>query len=429
MTRSDRFESTRLATIAELLRSSVKAPSPAELQRGLNALQARLARNRERPRAARRRTLLVAALATTLLLAALAPYLLLRSRGATQPVSVARIDGGKLSESGYLSEVGRSGIRLYFSEGSQFALTPGTRGRLLAVGAEGARFVLDHGAASFRITRNVERHWRIEAGPFLVTVQGTDFTVNWEPNSERFAVVLREGRVAVSGPVLGDALVLRPGQNLSVNLPRGETLITEGGERRSEPAEPSAAASASAAPVTSAAAPASAPAASTPSAPSASSRAGERRWRKALADGEWDRILAEVEREGVQASLRRLSSDDLFALADAARYRRRTDLARAALLAQRERFPSSPRTADAIFLLGRVEESRGDGKARAIERYDEYLARAPAGTYAAEALGRKMVLVKDARGPDAARVIADEYLRRFPKGSYAEAARALQRFP
>jgi hypothetical protein len=129
------------------------------------------------------------------------------------------------------------------------------------------------------------------------------------------------------------------------------------------------------------------------------------------------------------ATLENASSDDLFALADAARYRRRTDLARAALLAQRRRFPHAPRSLDTIFLLGRVEELRAQGAAQAIARYDEYLAQAPAGAYAAEALGRKMILTDERDGRSAARPIADEYLRRFPGGSYAGSARALQRAP
>jgi TolA-binding protein len=148
-----------------------------------------------------------------------------------------------------------------------------------------------------------------------------------------------------------------------------------------------------------------------------------------LASGHWDRILEEVERTGVDAALNGASSEDLFALADAARYRRRTDLAREALLAERRRFPNSPRAIDALFLLGRVDEARGSGMARAIAWYDEYLVRAPTGSYAAEALGRKMIVTMEAGGAVQARAIAEEYLRRFPKGSYAGTARALIRVP
>jgi TolA-binding protein len=157
--------------------------------------------------------------------------------------------------------------------------------------------------------------------------------------------------------------------------------------------------------------------------------AGPRRWLADLANGRWDTILADADRDGIDATLEGAGSEDLLALADAARYRRRIDLARAALLAHRRRFPGSARSLDAIFLLGRVEELRDQSAAAAIAWYDAYLTQAPAGTYAAEALGRKMILIGDSRGRAAARPIADAYLLRFPNGSYAGSARALQRAP
>ena len=120
----------------------------------------------------------------------------------------------------------------------------------------------------------------------------------------------------------------------------------------------------------------------------------------------------------------------LFALpANAARYRRRTDLAREALLAERRRFPHSPRAIDALFLLGRVEESRGNATDRALAWYEEYLARAPTGSYAAEVLGRKMIVTREVGRTEQSKTIAEEYLRRFPNGSYAGTARALLREP
>jgi TolA-binding protein len=115
----------------------------------------------------------------------------------------------------------------------------------------------------------------------------------------------------------------------------------------------------------------------------------------------------------------------LAALADAARYRRRSGLAREALLAQRARFPESRRALDAAFLLGRVEEEQPTGTTRAVAWYDEYLARAPEGSYAAEALVRKMTIFKGSSSPAAAAAVAREYLRRFPAGRYAGSARAL----
>ena len=157
-----------------------------------------------------------------------------------------------------------------------------------------------------------------------------------------------------------------------------------------------------------------------------------RRWAADFASGHWDRILADVDWDGVDATLESAASEDLFALADAARYRRRVDLARAALLAQRRRFPQAHRSLDALFLLGRAEELREGGTAQTGT--GDHLVRAvpgptPNGAYAAEALGRKMILMNEVGGPAQARPIAREYLLRFPTGSYAGSARALQRVP
>jgi len=422
MTGSDRSEA-RLDRLSRLWRGSVAPPDAAELDRGLARLRGRLVAEGREPWLARRGTPLTAALVAGVLVALLLVWRL-PSRTGAAPVAVTQVEGGRILEAGYLAESGGKGMVLSFNEGSRFSLAPGTRGRLRAVTTEGVRLALDHGTAALRITPSHARRWWVEAGPFVVSVTGTDFTVHWDPTSEELGVELRQGRVAVSGPVVGDELVLRPGQNLTVNLAKRETVISE------VPADKAAAAPPSAEPAASASVRLSARdvpsgAALASVAPSASAR----RWREALASGQWDKILADVEREGVETSLQKLSSDELFALADAARYRRRPELARAALLAQRERFPNSARSLDAVFLLGRVEESRAEGKQRALRRYDEYLERAPNGTYAAEALGRKMILVKELEGTKSARRVAAEYLERFPNGSYAEAAHTLERAP
>jgi hypothetical protein len=213
---------------------------------------------------------------------------------------------------------------------------------------------IEDGTASFEVTPSSDRKWLVEVGPFLVTVKGTAFTVSWDPPSERFELVLRRGEVEVNGPVSGGSLALRAGQRLVISLARGETLITE--EQRAESVvDPSGVPASSAAP-------SAAPGPSATVASSASARgAGARRWTEALARGQWDRILEDVEHAGLEATLDGATSEELFVLADAARYRRRADLARAALLAARRRFPGSPRALDAAFLLGRVEESGGPG--------------------------------------------------------------------
>ena len=60
-----------------------------------------------------------------------------------------------------------------------------------------------------------------------MTVKGTVFTVSWDAATEKFELKLRHGRVTVSGPVTGGEIALRAGQRLLVDLPRGETVISE----------------------------------------------------------------------------------------------------------------------------------------------------------------------------------------------------------
>jgi TolA-binding protein len=434
MTPSDPTEPRALSALTELLRDAVKKPTAAKLDRGLQELRTRLAGGNVNRRRAIRWSVLAAAVVACGVLVAVGVSFHRTSEGRTeQPVSLSRIEGGKILDGGYLSESGNAGIKLFFDEGSEFELQPGTRGRLRALNASGALLAIEHGSASLRITHRREHRWSVEAGPFLVTVKGTDFSVLWDPGNEEFELRLRRGRVAVSGPVVGEGLALKPGQKLTVSLRKAETIITE--ERPDTEAGeaflpiPSPTSEVSVAPPAKSGEPKLASAAEPQASPTASGAGTERRWREALANGQWDKILADAERDGIEATLEKASSDDLFALADAARYRRRAALARLTLLAHRRRFPSSPRSLDAIFLLGRVEELRSSGWGSAILRYEEYLSRAPTGTYAAEALGRKMVLTKEVEGPASARPIAAEYLRRFPEGSYAGAARALERTP
>jgi hypothetical protein len=424
----DPRDAPALAVLTQLGRDAAKAHSPAELDQGLILVRARFARGQARRRTRRRLALLGAASAACLVLALeVASFVHRRALPTEPPVAVSRIEDGTELEGGYLSQAGSAGVKVLFSEGSTFALAAGTRGRLRSVTDSGAHLAIEHGSASLSITQSRTHRWLVEAGPFLVAVKGTVFTVSWDPASERFELRLRHGRVVVSGPVVNGGISLEAGQRLVVSLPRAETVIT------AEPSDDAVGAAAVTAgpplmpapgrstaggrPAAKAAAPVSAPAAK---------GARARQWAADLAAGHWDRILADVDRDGVDATLETAGSEDLFALADAARYRRRGDLSRAALLAERRRFPHAARSLDALFLLGRAEELREHGaEKQAIAWYDDYLAEAPRGTYAAEALGRKMILTNELGDPERARPIAREYLRRFPTGGYAGAARAL----
>ncbi len=429
----DPRENPALESLAELARGDAQLPTSRQLDRGWQAVSNRLAAASRRRRAFFRWSVFAVA-ATASVLGILQTLALVRARSSALPALAYRIEGGSVVEGGYLRESGHASIKLLFNEGTEFDLMPGTRARLRTVDRSGARIAIEQGTASFRVTPRSGRKWLVDVGPFLVTVRGTVFTVSWDAANERFELRLRRGHVTVSGPVSGGEIALRAGQRLVVNVPKSEALITD-----RNPDEPwSQAVPGPTAPPAQAGKQAglSVPGGptgatlgtATPARPHAKPDRAHR-WAEALATGRWNQILADAERAGIQATLDQASSEELFELANAARYRRRMDLAQAALLAERERFPGSARALDALYLLGRVAETSGGGTSKALQWYDEYLARAPRGTYASEAMGRKMTLTNKLEGVAQARPIAEEYLRRFPNGSYAGSARALRRAP
>lgn len=417
-TMRDTKDSPALTEATDLCRDTLGPPTTAELDRGLDSFLARISPKKTTKKTPPRRWVrwsLAGATVALCTLVAVQVASVLRKRWVTgeAPTLAYRVDGGSVLEGGYLRESGHAGMKVVFNEGSTLALTPGTRGRLQVVDRDGAHLAIERGRGAFQVAHKNNRRWLVEVGPFLVKVTGTVFTVSWDPVSEEFDLRLREGSVVVSGPVSAGEIALRAGQRLVANLAKAETVITEETQEQSsgEPPNAPAAPTVTTSP--------------TPMVSTVAKFAGDHHWSRRLARGEWDRILKDAHHMGIEATLGEASSEDLFALANAARYRHRSDLARSALLAERRRFPGSPRALEAIYLLGRVEEARETGAAQSIAWYDEYLTRAPTGPLVGEALGRKMTLTEKLEGPARARSLAEEYLRRFPKGNYAGSAREL----
>jgi hypothetical protein len=320
---------------------------------------------------------------------------------------------------------------LRFSDGTEVALSPGSRARLEAVHGHGARIDLQ-GRAEVHVAHWPGAQWLFDAGPYLISVKGTQFVADWKQTEELLQVRLTQGSVAVSGPVLQEPIILHAGQELLVRVREKEVLIRNIDAPASSNAPVPAAESGwigippptptpvpSREPVEKRSHSSPAPASTSPS---------PRRWAAALASGKVDTILEQAESGGIEATLAAAGPDDIAALADAARYRQREDLARSALRTQRRRFPGSRWSSDAAFLLGRLEET-GQRLGVALTWYERYLIEAPMGAYAAEALGRKMTVLKRLYGDERARPVAREYLRRFPGGTYASTARAIASTP
>ena len=290
--------------------------------------------------------------------------------GEANPLSY-RVDNGEIGDGGYLRSFGGSGVGLLFTEGTELRLAAGARGRLTSVDGQGARFAIEQGEAEINViprNRRALAHRRRSVPDHRARHhlhRGLGRRARAASGHR-----MKHGLVSVSGPVAErqDRGARRPAADHQV--PEREVLLRiwrrRGGigrDRRRHRA-------------TGAAAPGrfrrraerpEAPAAvgarvqSSSSMRSSAARAAvavrtsaPRSWTAALAAGDFQTILGRGGAAGYRRSLADARSEDLAALADAARYLRRDDVARQALIAQRDRFPQSDRAHEAAFLLGRL---------------------------------------------------------------------------
>jgi FecR protein len=406
----------RLVDLARDAPSAHLTPHEAE---GLHRLErARLAGRRPSP------MFKVAAVAA---LAAAALVFALRLPGRVLTYDVTN---GTVSEGGYIAS-GDTEATLRFSDRSELGVAPGTRVRVSRLQVHGAQVMLEGGTLHVRIHPEPHAAWTLDAGPYVVHVTGTEFDLGWRVDDQTFDLRLHKGSVIVEGPLADPGVRVGPGQHLIANGSAGTlSLLDElNGRPPGDAALPAPAPGPSESPAPAmAAAPADAPASARPreSVAAARGHAAAPGWAARVARGDFDGVIAEAERSGIDRALAESTVADLAALADAARYARRQDLARRALTAQRMRYPGSVQARDASFFLGGLAEAQKDD-AGSLEWYDVYLGENANGAYASQALGRKMMLVLRRSGRASALSIANEYLTRFPDGPYASSANRLLR--
>jgi TolA-binding protein len=405
--------------LVELAREASSAGLSPQESAGLQRLElALVARRRTRP--ALKIAVAIATVAAAVLLFAFVG----RDRPLTYEVANAAA-----SEGGYVATAAVPAY-LRFSDRSEIEVAPATSVRVSSLEVHGARVMLEGGLLHARIRPERRTSWTLDAGPYVVHVTGTEFDLAWRVDEQVLDLRLRKGSVIVEGPLADAGVRVSAGQHLVANRNAGTlSLVDElsSPPASSEGAPPPAvsAPSESRAPLP-APSPADTAASSRPHdlGPTAKTRVEAPSWGARVAHGDFEGVVADAERRGLERALTESTAADLAALADAARYARRQDVARRALSAQRSRYPGSTQARDAAFFLGGLAEGEKADSA-SLDWYDVYLGESPDGAYASQALGRKMMLLQRLRGPQSARAVADEYLARFPEGPYAGSARKL----
>ena len=432
-------------TVERLVELAREAPArdltPREAA-GLHRLE-RALRGGQRPAGVQRRRWMLAASATVLVAGALA-LLVHRDRALTYEVT-----RGTVSEGGYIA-AGDAEASLRFSDRSELGVTPGTRVRVSDLQVHGARVMLEGGMLHVRVHHEPKSAWTLDAGPYVVHVTGTEFDLGWRVEDQTFDLRLHKGSVVVLGPLADAGVHVRAGQHLVANGNAGTLSLVDELNGHPSPSDATSAPApqtADATPAVPAPLPADTTSAAPPTLPTSASsvaadapsrsrsrdpaaagrgRAEKPSWNARVARGDFDAVIADAEQHGVETALAESTVADLAALADAARYARRQDLARRALMALRARYAGSVQARDASFFLGGLAESQKDDDA-SLGWYDVYLGENDGGAYAPQALGRKMMLVQRLKGTSSALPIASEYLARFPEGPYASTAHKLLR--
>jgi transmembrane sensor len=323
------------------------------------------------------------------------------------------------------TEPGAPHIR--FSDGSEVALSPGSRARLSTLDAAGAHLVIESGAANVRVTPGHGARYRLSLGPFAVDVTGTRFDVGFRPNDELFTLALHEGKVVVSGCVLGEGRTLLAGESLSASCRAGHFEISAARAATSAGEE----AAAAAAPVAAEAPLLGAPLDAEPALPPRLGDAAREvappapSWRSLSRQGRFADAYSAIAVDGFEAAVSRASVAELSLLGDTARFAGKPADALTAYQALRSRAAGSAAAKQAAFSIARVHFDQRAAYAEAARWFRTYLAEQPAGPLAREAEGRLMESLSRAGERGAARKVAEEYLARYPKGPHERVARQL----
>jgi hypothetical protein len=366
----------------------------------------------ERPPSRPRRQWLVPLLLTAAAASA-AFVLVVRSR----PLTVAVQGGeGAVSVGAMIAAPAEQPVALAFSDGSTMELDASARARVTRLNAHGAALLVERGRARISVVPRRGNDWGVDVGPFHVAVKGTRFSLQWDPDSERFSFALEHGKVVITSPCLSGERALVAGESLQASC-------------RWQPADrpPVAAAARAPQPVEAASAeivadvPADAPS-EAPAGEPVRARAPAPAWRKLASAQRYGEALTAAERGGFANECRRRDAADLLVLGDVARLAGSPSRAVQAYEAARAKRAAPDRSA---FALGLVAfEQRHDFRA-AAQWFATYLREQPRAPLAEQAEGRLIDAWQRAGEAGNARVAAKGYLARYPHGAYADLARRL----
>jgi TolA-binding protein len=335
---------------------------------------------------------------------------------AWQAWSMLRYEAHGLTTEGSNLNAGETPADLAFSDGSHITVSPHTTLSVDLLGKRAALTRLVDGRLHVAVHHEPDTNYRFLAGPYEVQVVGTEFDLEWQPRADGLTLVMQSGEVRVLGE--GSPRQVRGGQTLHLPITREAAPELA---RSTPPAMQPAAAALAGAHVASVSHDAKPAALKANGAAARSPEAAD--WNALLNAGQFSAIMRDADARG-ERLLDTASASDLKILALAARYTGRRALSLRAWQSLRSRYAADAQNQGAAFFLGRGYEEQGD-TGEAMRWLARYLAESPNGTYASDALGRRLVLLSKSGQKAEAMSAARTYLDRYPRGAYAKSAQLL----
>jgi ferric-dicitrate binding protein FerR (iron transport regulator) len=212
-------EETQLARLGDLVRRSLPDEDvPLERHDLERAELLRQRASRER----RSRWFVPAVLGAALLATSIGAYAVF---GRSAEPLTWQAEAARVVDGAFISSGPGTPASVKFSEGTSLKLAPDTRIRINQLDPRGALVVVEDGQLTATLANVSGSRWRLQAGPFNVSLRGREFRLNWRSRSGELELSILRGDARVEGPHLANGLELASGQELVAHLRDGAISI------------------------------------------------------------------------------------------------------------------------------------------------------------------------------------------------------------